>query len=125
MPTFFCGLGGSMQLEEIANIYQISLDKLKKLEKAGLCQLICDKTTCELSLQDTNYLSELLTLFNLGFSTEKIKVYMGLQDECECSAKQQMEMLQAQRKTLLCQVHDLQKNLDQVDEILYELHVMK
>ena len=111
-----------MKIEEVHQKYQVSMDKLKKFEEAGLFE---DKKTCdgccEYQDQDIDKLSCILSLDKVGMDADTIQEYLNLERKGDTTKAQRKQLLRKQRDIMLNDLHDKQKCLDCLDFLIYEL----
>ena len=70
---------------------------------------------------DIERLSLILTLHDVGFSSEEIEHYMRLLLSNEDSAQERMAMLREKRDGTLDEIHFKQKQLDRLDYLRFEI----
>lgn len=107
-----------MTISELSIRYNIDVNKLRLFEKNRLISLKDQYSTEE--LED---LSLLCTLYDCGFSGEKLRNYM----DCRAAGNnlRQLSLLNEQRFALLDEIHLRQKLLDKLDYIIYNIKSSK
>lgn len=75
--------------------------------------------------QDLAQISLLLTLHDLGFSSQEAQEYMRL---CQCrhkTSRRRLAMLEKRRADFLEEIHRKEKQLDRLDYLRYQLMLSK
>lgn len=111
-----------MNLQEIAKLFDLSLDKLRFYESEGLLRRRTDLINSDAYMSgDIERLGTVDILLKAGFTIVEIKKYFEL-TECKGTNEKQIRMLRQQRKKLLDDVHGKQQLLDKVDYIIWKIN---
>lgn len=115
-----------MTLQEASNQYQIPSRILKEYEDWGLCQaakkVVGDR---QYGQEDLERLSLIMTLHDIGFSTEEVEVYMRLLLEDPKSEQTRLRMLNRRRDAALDELHFRERQLQRLDYLRHEMHKQK
>lgn len=112
--------GSRMNLQEIAQLFDMSLDKLRFYESEGLLRRRTDLVNSDEYMPgDIERLGAVDILLKIGFTIVEIKKYFEL-TECKGTNEKQIRMLRKQRKKLLDDVHGKQQLLDKVDYLIWK-----
>ena len=103
-----------MTISELSMRYNIDVNKLRLFENNKLITL-----KEEYSDQELEELSLLCTLYDCGFSGEKLKSYINCM--AAGNSLRQLGMLNERRYALLEEIHVKQKLLDKLDYIIYNI----
>lgn len=103
-----------MTVSELSIRYNIDVNKLRLFENNKLISL-----KDEYSPEELEELSMLCTLYDCGFTADKLKNYMN----CRAAGNslRQLSLLNEQRYALLDEIHIKQKLLDKLDYIIYNI----
>lgn len=71
--------------------------------------------------EDLQRLSLLLTLLDIGFSAQEAEVYIRLLLDGPAREKARLQMLEAQRRKLLDEIHSREKQLARLDYLRHEV----
>ena len=111
-----------MTIHEVSERYQIPEEILEEYENWGLCG------TAEPAMggrqykeQDLEYLSLIMTLYEIGFQSGEVEEYMRLLLRGRETEQTRMEMLNRHRKNTLDEIHYREKQLDRVDYLRFKL----
>lgn len=103
-----------MTVSELSIRYNIDVNKLKLFENNKLISL-----KDEYSTEELEEMSMLCTLYDCGFTADKLKCYMDSKEAGNCL--RQLDLLNEQRYALLDEIHVKQKLLDKLDYIIYNI----
>lgn len=103
-----------MTIDELSRRYNVDIEKLKLFEKTKLITV-----SDELSDTDLRQLGIVCTLYDSGFTVDAIKRFLGFGHNKE--REEQIKLLNLYRHNLLDEIHKKQKNLDNLDYIIYEI----
>lgn len=112
-----------MTIQEASEHYQIPMNILREYESWGLCGAV--KTVMGLwQYDDTDLerLSTIMTLHDIGFSTEEVETYMRLLLETENSEAQRLRMLEQKRSRALDEIHFKEHQLQRLDYLRHEIY---
>ena len=70
---------------------------------------------------DLERLSTIMTLHDIGFTTEEVEVYMRLLLEGEPSGAQRLRMLEEKRSAALDEIHFKEHQLQRLDYLRHEI----
>ena len=110
-----------MTIEETSKTYGIPLCVLQEYERWGLCGEAKTGTDAwQYDQTDIERLSLIVTLQDVGFTTEEIAQYMRLYLSPKDTVKERSEMLRKKRDGTLDEIHFKQKQLDRLDYLRFE-----
>lgn len=111
-----------MTIQEASERYQIPLHILLEYEKWGLCGAV-KKVVGDWQYDDSDLerLSTIMTLHDIGFTTEEVEVYMQLLMEGDSSAPQRLRMLEEKRNAALDEIHFKEQQLQRLDYLRHEI----
>lgn len=111
-----------MTINEASEHYNIPIEILKMYESWGLCSAVKKVMgNWHYDDQDLKHLSLIMTLHDIGFSNEEIELYMRLKLDGANSKDKQMSILNKKRKNMLDEIHFLEKQLEYMDYLRYEI----
>ena len=115
-----------MTMKEANETYQIPLDILKQYEKWNL-----GKGTKKITGMwqyddgDLERLGTIVTLYEIGFSSNEVEQYMRL-SVCETdTTEKRMQILTQKREQMLDKIHFYEKRLEQLDYLRYKIQIRK
>ena len=103
-----------MTMQEASERYHIPLHILQEYECWGLCHGCYEEA-------DIRRLSLILTLYDIGFSAQQVQQYMQLAVFGQETLDTRLRMLNTERIHILDEIHLLQKQLDKVDYLRFQL----
>lgn len=111
-----------MTIQEASERYQIPMSILREYESWGLCGAV-KKVMGDWQYDDTDLerLSTIMTLHDIGFTTEEVEVYMWLLLEGELSVGQRLRMLEEKRSAALDEIHFKEHQLLRLDYLRHEI----
>ena len=111
-----------MTIQEASEHYQIPMKILREYESWGLCGAV-KKVMGAWQYDDTDLerLSMVMTLHDVGFTSEEVEVYMRLLLEAEDSGLTRLNMLNRKRKAALDDIHFRERQLERLDYLRHEL----
>ena len=111
-----------MTIQEASEHYQIPMKILREYESWGLCGAI-KKVMGMWQYDDTDLerLSMVMTLHDVGFTSEEVEAYMRLLLEAEDSGLTRLNMLNQKRKAALDDIHFRERQLERLDYLRHEL----
>ena len=94
---------------------------LREYESWGLCGAV-KKVMGQRQYDDTDLerLSTIMTLHDIGFTTDEVEVYMRLLLEGEPSCAQRLHMLEEKRSAALDEIHFKEHQLQRLDYLRHE-----
>ena len=112
----------SMTMQEASKRYMIPIKILKEYESWGLCGAV-RKVMGAWQYDDTDLerLSTIMTLHDIGFTTEEVETYMRLLLEREDSDMARLRMLDQKRIAALDEIHFRERQLERLDYLRHEL----
>ena len=111
-----------MTIQEASERYNIPMEILREYESWGLCGEI-KKIMGSWQYDDTDLerLSTIMTLHDIGFTTEEVETYMRLLLEQKDSDMARLRMLNQKRSTTLDEIHFRERQLERLDYLRHEL----
>lgn len=111
-----------MTIQEASERYQIPLQILREYESWGLCGAV-KKVMGHWQYDDLDLerLSTIMTLHDIGFSSEEVELYMRLLLEGESTGTQRLRMLEAKRVAALDEIHFKERQLQRLDYLRHEI----
>lgn len=112
-----------MTIQEASEQYQIPMNILREYESWGLCGAV-KKVMGLWQYDDTDLerLSTIMTLHDIGFSSEEVETYMRLLLETEHSETQRLRMLEQKRSRALDEIHFKEHQLQRLDYLRHEIY---
>mgnify|MGYP001028888561 FL=1 len=115
-----------MTIYEASARYQIPLDILRDYERWGLCGAVKKVMGAwQYDDRDLELLSLIMTLHDIGFSTEEIETYMRLLLEGTHTDTARLQMLNRKRDAALDEIHFREKQLERMDYLRYQIRQSK
>ena len=111
-----------MTIHEASQRYKIPIEVLREYESWGLCGAV-KKVMGAWQYDDTDLerLSTIMTLHDIGFTTEEVETYMRLLLEQKDSDMARLRMLNQKRSTTLDEIHFRERQLERLDYLRHEL----
>ena len=111
-----------MTIQEASEAYQIPMHILREYESWGLCGAV-KKVMGQWQYDDTDLerLSTIMTLHDIGFSTEEVETYMRLLLEQRHTESQRLRMLEEKRRAALDEIHFKEHQLQRLDYLRHEI----
>lgn len=111
-----------MTIQEASQRYQIPMHILQAYERWGLCGAV-KKVMGVWQYDDTDLerLSTIMTLHDIGFTTEEVEVYMRLLLEQRHTEAQRLRMLEEKRHAALDEIHFKEHQLQRLDYLRHEI----
>ena len=109
-----------MTMDEASRRYNIPLEILHEYEQWGLCGAV-RKVIGAWQYDDTDleHLSMIMTLHDIGFENSEIETYVKKLLEKESGEDQCLKMLEQKRQNILDEIHFREKQLSNLDYLLY------
>ncbi|MGN1305998.1 MAG: MerR family transcriptional regulator [Oscillospiraceae bacterium] len=104
-----------MTREEVLRRYKIPAEILDEYEPQGQ----------EYDDSDIERISTIMTLSDIGFKKEDIKVYLLLEQIGVSTLKERLEILEVKRSAILDEMHKNEKQLECLDYLRYKLKKSK
>jgi DNA-binding transcriptional MerR regulator len=109
-------------IEEVFKQYHIPEKILKEYESMGLCKAVREVMgDWKYDDEDLERLSMIMTLHDIGFTTEEVENYMKLLIAGESTEHERMIILNKKRSETLDDIHFREKQLDKMDYLRYEM----
>ena len=111
-----------MTQQEASVHYKIPLSILPDYESWGLCGAV--KTVMgawQYDDEDLERLSTIMTLHDIGFTTEEVETYMRLLLEQPDSSAQRLSMMEKKRHETLEEIHFHERQLQRLDYLRHEI----
>ena len=111
-----------MTIQEASKCYQIPMHILREYESWGLCGAV-KKVMGAWQYDDTDLerLGTIMTLHDIGFTTEEVEMYVRVLLEGETSCAQRLEMLERKRSAALDEIHFKEHQLQRLDYLRHEM----
>lgn len=114
-----------MTKEEACSRYKIPPELLDEYERWGLCGTVKKVMGAwQYDDSDLKNLSLIMTLHEIGFTSDEAETYMTLllkQDKSAEDDRQRLRMLQSKRGRLLDEIHFKEKYLSRLDYLAYQI----
>lgn len=111
-----------MTIQEASDLYQIPMDILKEYESWGLCGAVKKVMGAwQYDDEDLERLSLIMTLHDIGFTTEEVETYMRLTLERPSSERERLRMLNRKRDDALDELHFRERQLQRLDYLRHEI----
>ena len=104
-----------MTREEVLRRYKIPAEILDEYEPQGQ----------EYDDSDIERISTIITLRDIGFTKEDIKVYLLLEQTGISTVKERLEILEIKRSAILDEMHKKEKQLECLDYLRYKMKKAK
>ena len=111
-----------MTMDEASRQYCIPIRILREYEGWGLCGVV-KKVMGAWQYDDTDVerLSTIMTLHDIGFTSQEVETYMRLLLEQEGTDRARLRMLDEKRRAALDDIHFREKQLERLDYLRHEL----
>ena len=111
-----------MTMDESSRQYCIPIRILREYEGWGLCGAV-KKVMGAWQYDDTDVerLSTIMTLHDIGFTSQEVETYMRLLLEQEGTDRARLRMLDEKRRAALDDIHFREKQLERLDYLRHEL----
>lgn len=111
-----------MTIQEASDRYQIPMNILKEYENWGLCRAVKKVMGAwQYDDEDLERLSLIMTLHNIGFTTEEVEIYMRLTLEQKDGERERLRMLNRKRESTLDELHFWERQLQRLDYLRHEI----
>ena len=111
-----------MTRQEASEHYNIPLSILQAYERWGLCGGVKNAMgVWQYDDEDLERLSTILTLHDVGFTTEEAETYMRLLLEQPESRQKRLRMVEEKRNEILAEIHFQERKLQRLDYLRHEL----
>ena len=110
-----------MTIQEASERYQIPMHILREYESWGLCGAVKKVVgDWQYDVTDLNRLSTIMTLHDIGFTSQEVETYMRLLLEADSGAKR-LRMLEEKRSAALDEIHFKERQLLRLDYLRHEI----
>ncbi|OUP53117.1 MerR family transcriptional regulator [Butyricicoccus pullicaecorum] len=111
-----------MTIQEASDRYQIPMNILKEYESWGLCRAVKKVMGAwQYDDEDLERLSLIMTLHDIGFTTEEVETYMRLTLEQKGGERECLRMLNRKREFTLDELHFRERQLQRLDYLRHEI----
>lgn len=111
-----------MTIQEASDRYQIPMNILKEYESWGLCGTVKNVMGAwQYDEEDLGRLSLIMTLHDIGFTTEEVETYMRLTLEEKDGERERLRMLNRKRESTLDELHFRERQLQRLDYLRHEI----
>lgn len=111
-----------MTIQEASDRYQIPMNILKEYESWGLCGVVKNVMGAwQYDDEDLERLSLIMTLHDIGFTTEEVETYMRLTLEQKDGERERLRMLNRKRESTLDELHFRERQLQRLDYLRHEI----
>lgn len=111
-----------MTVEEVIEQYKIPKKILDEYHSFGLCDAVREVMgDWKYGDEDLERLSMIMSLHDIGFSTEEVETYMKLLIRGTKTEPERMRMLNKKRASILDDIHFREKQVERMDYLRYEM----
>lgn len=111
-----------MTVEEVIKQYKIPKKILDEYQSFGLCDAVREVMgDWKYNDEDLERLSMIMSLHDIGFSTEEVETYMKLLVAGVDTESERMRMLNKKRASILDDIHFREKQIERMDYLRYEM----
>ncbi len=115
-----------MTQQEASEHYNIPVSILQEYESWGLCGAVKKVMgVWQYDDEDLERLSTIMTLHDIGFTTEEVETYMRLLLEQPDSYKKRLRMMEEKRNETLDEIHFHERQLQRLDYLRHEIQKNK
>ena len=115
-----------MTQQEASEHYNIPVSVLQEYESWGLCGAVKKVMgVWQYDDEDLERLSTIMTLHDIGFTTEEVETYMRLLLEQPDSDKKRLRMMEEKRNETLDEIHFHERQLQRLDYLRHEIQKNK
>ena len=108
-----------MTIHEASERYQIPIELLREYESWGLCGAVKKVMgDWQYDIQDLERLSLIMTLHDIGFTSEEVETYMRLLLCKESTEWERLNMLNEKRAMALDEIHFREKQLERITYVI-------
>lgn len=114
-----------MTIFEASEKYKIPLELLREYESWGLCGAVKKVMGAwQYDDSDLEKLSLIITLNDVGFTTQEIERYMNLVLQGDATQAQRLQMLDQKRNFALDEIHFREKQLERLDYLRHKIRTL-
>ncbi len=111
-----------MTINEVSERYNIPLEILHEYERWNLCGAVKNAMKVwQYDDSDLERLSLILTLHDIGFTSEEIESYMRLMTSDKNTDKERLKLLNKKRCSKLDEIHFKEQQLSNLDYLRYKI----
>ena len=115
-----------MTQQEASEHYNIPVSILQEYESWGLCGAVKKVMgVWQYDDEDLERLSTIMTLHDIGFTTEEVETYMRLLLEQPESSQKRLRMMEEKRNENLDEIHFHERQLQRLDYLRHEIQKNK
>lgn len=115
-----------MTQQEASEHYNIPVSILQEYESWGLCGAVKKVMgVWQYDDEDLERLSIIMTLHDIGFTTEEVEIYMRLLLEKPDSEARRLRMMEERRNEPLDEIHFHERQLQRLDYLRHEIQKNK
>ena len=115
-----------MTQQEASEHYNIPFSILQEYESWGLCGAVKKVMgVWQYDDEDLERLSTIMTLHDIGFTTEEVETYMRLLLEQPDSDKKRLQMMEEKRNETLDEIHFHERQFQRLDYLRHEIQKNK
>lgn len=115
-----------MTQQEASEHYNIPVSILQEYESWGLCGAVKKVMgVWQYDDEDLERLSTIMTLHDIGFTSEEVETYMRLLLEQPDSDKRRLRMMEEKRNETLDEIHFHERQLQRLDYLRHEIQKNK
>ncbi|MGI6028317.1 MAG: MerR family transcriptional regulator [Candidatus Heteroscillospira sp.] len=111
-----------MTIHEASEKYKIPIEILQEYERWGLCASVKKLMgSWHYDDRDLEHLSLIMTLHDIGFTSEDVETYMRLLLEGAGTEVKRLQMLNQKRSQTLDEIHFKEKQMDNLDYLRHKI----
>lgn len=111
-----------MTIKETSEKYNIPIEVLEEYEGWGLCRSVKKVMGAwHYDDRDLEYLSLIMTLHDIGFTSEEVETYMHLLLEGVSTNSERLRMLNQKRNQTLDEIHFKERQMDWLDYLRHKI----
>ena len=115
-----------MTQQEASEHYNIPVSIVQEYESWGLCGAVKKVMgVWQYDDEDLERLSTIMTLHDIGFTTEEVETYMRLLLEQPESSQKRLRMMEEKRNETLDEIHFHERQLQRLDYLRHEIQKNK
>ena len=111
-----------MTQQEASEHYNIPVSVLQEYESWGLCGVVKKVMgVWQYDDEDLERLSTIMTLHDIGFTTDEVETYMRLLLEQPDSEEKRLHMIEKKRSATLDEIHFRERQLERMDYLRHKI----
>ena len=111
-----------MNCEELCDSYNLSIEEMDYLQKAGLFGAedipVCSRNYTD---EDVRLLNRILTLKNAGIEMKAVKKIIAMEAEGKSTVSERLQIMRQQREIIQTRLHREHRMIDRIDYLIREL----